>query len=400
MHQEDAIHRAIRGIYEAALAPETWPSAIDAVVKAGGAHKALLLASGRLGFTLTSGFDVEDDVVRIRRELHDRPPRWVEAIPVGTSMLQTSAVSDADFKKCELYNEAVRPAGGFYGLVSSVLCNADFKAMLILARNVGAADFTADNVRTADIIGPHIATAIKVWQRIANSEGKASGSLEALSKLSIGVIFLDEAMCPVLANPCAEALAGAQDGLILNARQVSAQRSDDADALANAIASATRFGIFRRSMPDFTVESMSAWTSLIRRKPPRCPLVVRVFPLAVADSHRIDVPSARTLVFVMEPDRPSGIDESSVRAVFGLTRREAALAIVLARGADLRQDATEMNIGIGTVRSYVKRILAKTDTHRQAELVSVLLRASLHSVDGLTSTSNQIEATVGLRHRF
>ncbi|SAK43635.1 LuxR family transcriptional regulator [Caballeronia hypogeia] len=86
----------------------------------------------------------------------------------------------------------------------------------------------------------------------------------------------------------------------------------------------------------------------------------------------------------MEADRPPAIDTSFLCAAFGLTRREAALAALLARGDDLRLAARQLNIEIGTARGYLKQVLAKTDTHRQAELVAFLLRGGLQPV-GLRS---------------
>ncbi|SAK43639.1 LuxR family transcriptional regulator [Caballeronia hypogeia] len=208
MQRVDAIHRAIQSIYEATLAPEHWPEAIASVALAGGAHKAILHAAASCGPTLavTSGFSA-DDVPRLQREIENRLPAWIEAIPTGTPLRQTSVISDADFRMSDLYDAAVRPAGGFYGIVAPLVRGADRRILLTLARNAGAADFTEDDVRATSVIGSHVVTAFKVWRRIAGSEGRASATCEAIARLNVGVVFLDETMRPLLANPCAEALA-------------------------------------------------------------------------------------------------------------------------------------------------------------------------------------------------
>lgn len=61
-------------------------------------------------------------------------------------------------------------------------------------------------------------------------------------------------------------------------------------------------------------------------------------------------------------------------ALFGLSRTEAHLSIALARGDTLVSYAESRSISIHTARWTLKQALAKTDTHRQAELVALIHR--------------------------
>jgi DNA-binding CsgD family transcriptional regulator len=62
--------------------------------------------------------------------------------------------------------------------------------------------------------------------------------------------------------------------------------------------------------------------------------------------------------------------------MFGLTEAEARLADVLAAGEDLRAAALKLRITYGTARTRLAEIFQKTNTHRQAELVTLLLTLS------------------------
>jgi DNA-binding CsgD family transcriptional regulator len=115
------------------------------------------------------------------------------------------------------------------------------------------------------------------------------------------------------------------------------------------------------------------------RESPHLPLVVSVMPLCLTDVVS-EWNLARGVLFVREPDGPLSPDLGVIVTTFQLTRREAALASLLVRGSDLADAASELGIGIGTPRGYLKQILAKTDTHRQAELVSLLLRSAIQIV--------------------
>jgi DNA-binding CsgD family transcriptional regulator len=57
-----------------------------------------------------------------------------------------------------------------------------------------------------------------------------------------------------------------------------------------------------------------------------------------------------------------------------LTPSEARLACIIARGAPPAVAARELKIARETARNQLKSVFAKTDTHRQSELVALLLR--------------------------
>ena len=59
---------------------------------------------------------------------------------------------------------------------------------------------------------------------------------------------------------------------------------------------------------------------------------------------------------------------------FRLTPAEAKLASVIARGASPEIAAGELKISRETVRNQLKSVFAKTDTHRQSELVALILQ--------------------------
>jgi DNA-binding CsgD family transcriptional regulator len=59
---------------------------------------------------------------------------------------------------------------------------------------------------------------------------------------------------------------------------------------------------------------------------------------------------------------------------FRLTRAEGRVVRRLVAGRSLQEIARELGVGAETVRTHAKRAMAKTETHRQAELVALVLR--------------------------
>jgi DNA-binding CsgD family transcriptional regulator len=62
--------------------------------------------------------------------------------------------------------------------------------------------------------------------------------------------------------------------------------------------------------------------------------------------------------------------------VFRLTRREMDVADLLARGADPALIARTLGISLDTVRTHLKHVYRKTNTHSQCDVVRLMLASS------------------------
>jgi DNA-binding CsgD family transcriptional regulator len=377
MTRVETLHRSIRLVYEAALAPDAWPDALLSMTNAIGAPKLLLNeeADDTADIAISVGVH-PDNVARLQHEFKTRTPEWIKAIPVGTALRQSSAISDADFKRSDIYNEAVRPEGGFYAIVAPLVRLPGRQIHLTVGRELGSEDFSDADLDAAKLIVPHLKTALEVQGRLDAADLRARGALDVVAQLNIGVILLDTAMRPVLVNPCAEAIAARRDGLLLTRQTVVASRPSDTEDLRRAMAAAASWHHVSRDSREMAIRPGLSMRCCLSRQPPRPPLIVSVMPMCRAGIPGEQRFAACVALFVADPDRAAGIDPGVLVKTFQLTRREAALACMLAGGMDLADAASKLGIGIGTARGYLKQILAKTYTHRQAELVALLLRTS------------------------
>ena len=73
-----------------------------------------------------------------------------------------------------------------------------------------------------------------------------------------------------------------------------------------------------------------------------------------------------------------GTNETLLEDLYGLTPREAALALLLMAGLTLEESARKLGVTTNTVRTLLKRVTAKTDSRSQADLVR-----RLHAVSPL-----------------
>jgi DNA-binding CsgD family transcriptional regulator len=104
----------------------------------------------------------------------------------------------------------------------------------------------------------------------------------------------------------------------------------------------------------------------------KLPVIVRIWPFdGPAHSPGQEVRSLLTLnALGPRPGPPAAI----LAKTFRLTPSEAKLACIIARGAPPGIAARELKISRETARNQLKSVFAKTDTHRQSELVALLLQ--------------------------
>ncbi|MHA6820597.1 helix-turn-helix transcriptional regulator [Ralstonia pseudosolanacearum] len=96
---------------------------------------------------------------------------------------------------------------------------------------------------------------------------------------------------------------------------------------------------------------------------------------------------AQALVLCWERDRGAEAADTDASAsaarlrlaeMFHLTRREADVADLLARGAGPALIASTLGISRDTVRTHLKHVYRKTNTHGQCDVVRLMLAATAH----------------------
>jgi DNA-binding CsgD family transcriptional regulator len=104
----------------------------------------------------------------------------------------------------------------------------------------------------------------------------------------------------------------------------------------------------------------------------KLPVIVRIWPFE-GPSHPPGQEVRALLTLNALGPRP-GPPPAILAKTFRLTPSEAKLACIIARGAPPDIAARELKISRETARNQLKAVFAKTDTHRQSELVALLLQ--------------------------
>ncbi len=129
--------------------------------------------------------------------------------------------------------------------------------------------------------------------------------------------------------------------------------------------------ILRRALPPIGAIA-TAGSVIVTRPNGLPPLVLSVTPVS---SDGNDHPASRVaaLLLISDPQHGFEIDPKIIQSAFGITWTEAKVAVDLAHGKTVREIATSTGRVESTVRSHVKRILAKRELSRQADLILEVL---------------------------
>ena len=190
--------------------------------------------------------------------------------------------------------------------------------------------------------------------------------LRALEKLPIAVIVLDATAKLVFANPQGAALLAARDGLSLSSNGTCrATTPSDTKALTQCIENVLA-----------ATDNKAANNVLPLERPSmRRPLSAMI--TRIGNGQAEDVRSgASVALFLTDPEHPTRPAIDALRRLFDLTGSEAKLAQQLVGGARLETAAERIGVTVGSARTYLKQIFAKTGTNRQADLVRLVLSSS------------------------
>lgn len=206
---------------------------------------------------------------------------------------------------------------------------------------------------------------VELWWRRRCEAERGECMRGALDDLDLGVMVLDVDGDISFANVRAEQLLESSDGLRRLGGSIGATVFDDAVRLQTAIGRALHADAGRHEP-----------SLLMLRRAKGRPLVASVVRVAKRSSQPGD-PAA--VVYVLDPDANVERLLDPVCDAYHLTATEARLTRAIVAGTTLAEAAGAQRIRLETARSYLKQIFAKTGTHRQAELVRVMLSAILRA---------------------
>ncbi len=211
----------------------------------------------------------------------------------------------------------------------------------------------------------HLGTALELGRFRDELATARKQSCETLDRLTIGVVLLGPKGEVLFANAAADSILRRKDGLFVAPDGLRAATRSDTVALRRLVASAAD------AQCNNSGEGAGGWLA-IERPAPRRPYSVFVSPRSAARpplSHSMGA----AVAYVADPDRAIDIPDATLAELYQLTPAESAVVRELVLGRSVEEIAERLGITVLTARTHVKRILSKTGTRRQADVIRLIL---------------------------
>jgi len=229
----------------------------------------------------------------------------------------------------------------------------DVNVRLRLTRDHSRPDFAlAERELLARLI-PHLRIALELHARLTTTAAESQLFGGAMADLAVATLILDRKGRILRRNAMADRLL--ERGAIITGGtgRLAPPSAAGHTALAALLAAPPAAGT--EAILDLSASGGEALAARVRAVPSS----------AYGDG-------AWLALFVVDPAHPPGLAAERLRDRFQLTPAEAALAMQLAQGAALPDAARALGIAYNTARSQLRAVFAKTGTHRQVELVTLL----------------------------
>jgi DNA-binding CsgD family transcriptional regulator/PAS domain-containing protein len=356
-------------LYEAAIDETLWSGIAARIATAFNSNSAVVKLQGPGQFRLvetTENLCVAETLQGWADDWHMRD-LWVErSAAAGLNRIVTSdeLVTREEQNRSGFYQEWLRHLD-IHHMVGAVFpAGDDMLGVLGVHRPEVAGAYTEGDRQSMALLLPHLQRAMQLGQRFAGAKRGEAASLAALDRLDSGVLTINAAGAILHANAEATRILREAKEIFIVAGRLAVLQPALHDRLSAMLNSALETAHGR--------PGRAPAASLIPR-PDRLPLTLAVAPLIQAGQTLFATAQPLALVFLRDPER--ALNVAHLRALFGMTATEAAIAAELAAGRAPEEIAERHGIGLGTARWHLKRILLKTGTRRQGEAVALLARS-------------------------
>jgi DNA-binding CsgD family transcriptional regulator len=359
--------RIVSALYDASLDSRRWADALELFQTLFEANYVTLILrspdASDLGMMIAVGLEGGGKVSYLPYG-HTSTP-FVNQ-PVDKVFTVDDLMTESEWRRTAYFKAWCQPNDVFHVMGADISTRDSGKLRFRITRGENAPRFDARDRARCEVLLPHLRRALQIHNLLDRSESLGALYSQAIGRLSVGTIVLDDTGKVLEQNLIARELLTANDGLKLVGGRLEASYPSDNRELQQLIRSA-----FARHSGDplSVAEAMS-----VSRPSGLVSLGVVVEPVPSHEwAEGKGQPAA--VVYIRDAAGKSLASNAAAKQLFNLTPAETALAMELANGLSLEEAAEALNIRRNTARAHLRSIFSKTGVRRQTELVRIMLNS-------------------------
>ncbi len=357
-------------LYAAPLEPQKWQSFLDQLSTMTNISSGYLVASHPTEgnrILAGGGLNFDPEIFHLYNEHYgaNDPYRAPLIAKQKVGLIPGEELVDhATLVKSELYNEVLSRFDLEYMNMLSCYCSDVHADVLSLWRSPKHGPMDPASSHLLVTLLPHVQTALRLRTKVIDCNVSNLFSETALDAMSIAAFLVTGKGRVRHMNRLAATYLESRDGLLLQGGRVTAKDLHEAAQLESLIAGATSSG--RNGS-----EAVPGGAIKLSRLGAQSSLQVTVLP--VPEQNQIAGSESSALILVSDPSSSPRPRTALMRQLYGLTPAEARVANLLLEGIEAREAAEQLAITLETCRFHIKRVMAKTGTRRQTELMRLML---------------------------
>jgi DNA-binding CsgD family transcriptional regulator len=369
MDDAEQVSQLIGDVYDAALDPASWPTALERTCRYVDGVAAILLSQDSAQKSAQFHFSWGDDPDYAQSYQDTYVKTNPLLLPMVLSAKTGDVVADSDlisideFRATRFYQEWAQPQGYLDAVSATLETSATGYTAVAVARHERDGLVDDEMKRRMRLLSPHFRRAATIGRVIEVHRVEAATLCDALDGLSAGMFLLDAVGRIVHANVRGHTMLAEAAVIKETGGRLSATDPQGDKTLGEVLAAADAGGV--------AVGMKSIAIPLLARDRQRW--AAHVLPLTSGARRQAGLSySAVAAVFV----RKAALDLSSplqtISDLYDLTPAERRVLIAIADIGGVPQAAPALGISETTVKTHLRRLYEKTGTRRQADLVKLL----------------------------
>jgi DNA-binding CsgD family transcriptional regulator len=366
---EETFTGLVAELYEAGFGRTDWAPAVRSIAGAFGGAGSVVFdlnpGSGEVSNWIGPGLESgADEYARYANAINPRM-HFSLAAPAGHVAWDYRFLSESGIRKHAFYDWTMRFGGVRYFIGTRLFDDLEsntstFTSVEFTPRH---GHVTREMIETFAQLKGHIANAWRL-NRLMHRR-RAGEEIETLmeSHAACGLIVFDSMGRIRSVNDHAAAILAQDDGLVIRDGTLMAQLAGETHRLQVLLQACWKTSMHGLGSPGGAVA--------ITRRSGQPRYVVRAMPVTVpAAPFPSDLPAI--IVTILDPVLPIDVEPEMLAELYGLTRREADLAVQLSAGLALREAAAAAGMRYNTARNHIRPLFEKTGAKSQLQLVSIL----------------------------
>lgn len=341
-------------IYDAILKPECWQEALAIVCRTIQAKAASINVidpvGGRVSMFVEHGTDAAWTALLMST--------YAGMSPIGAAVLMADVdqpvsafdfIDEDEYVESRFYKEWCAPQG-YHDLLGAVIAKRPREVgSLSATRGKEKGRFDADDRSFIGSIAPHVRRAVTISSLLEGRTVERNALAGVIDNLSAAVVLVDSNAQVVRSNPAGEQLLAEAVIATVKAGRLVLAGTEPNRALQSALAAGANEPVL------IAVADQAGGKHIAALMPaePRNGLFA--------------------LLISRQDDEIPAIGKHLAQ-LFALTPREVAVLMPLLEGKTIEETGAVLGISEATARTHLKRLMTKTGTNRQAELIQKVMR--------------------------